>query len=96
METVQNHPITQNAINGEVCNVTQPANCTGRGADHATGNMRHRCPCLSPILTILVGPVAQNARAEAQKTSSEFRDLAGARKTPDQPAATGQPLTRMH
>ncbi|KAF2141408.1 uncharacterized protein K452DRAFT_351523 [Aplosporella prunicola CBS 121167] len=57
MESVQNHPITQNAING---------------------------------------PVAQNARAEAQKTSSEFRDLAGARKTPDQPAATGQPLTHYH
>jgi len=41
-------------------------------------------------------PVAQSAREEAAKTSSEFRDLANARTIPEQPAATGQPLTHYH
>ncbi|KAF2092114.1 hypothetical protein K490DRAFT_53261 [Saccharata proteae CBS 121410] len=36
----------------------------------------------------------ENVKAEGAKTQSEFRDLAGARRVPDRPAATGQPLTR--
>lgn len=40
------------------------------------------------------GPVAKNAQREAAKTKNEFADLANSRQTPDEPAATGQPLTR--
>lgn len=32
---------------------------------------------------------------QADKTTAEFQDLANARTTPEKPAATGQPLTRM-
>ncbi|ORX95964.1 Reticulon-domain-containing protein [Clohesyomyces aquaticus] len=42
------------------------------------------------------GPVAQNVKAETAKTRDEFADLANARQTPEQPAATGQPLTHYH
>lgn len=42
------------------------------------------------------GPVAQNVKAEASKTKNEFADLVNSRTTPDQPAATGQPLTHYH
>ncbi|KAF2020831.1 hypothetical protein BU24DRAFT_456860 [Aaosphaeria arxii CBS 175.79] len=42
------------------------------------------------------GPVAQNVKAETAKTKNEFADLANARQTPDEPAATGQPLTHYH
>ncbi|KAI0158969.1 Reticulon-domain-containing protein [Pestalotiopsis sp. NC0098] len=42
------------------------------------------------------GPVAQNVRDQSAKTSSEFGNLAAARQTPSQPAATGQPLTHYH
>lgn len=46
--------------------------------------------------TIVNGPVGQSVQAEASKTSNEFSNLASARVTPDQPAATGQPLTHYH
>lgn len=42
------------------------------------------------------GPAAQTAKDQAAKTSSEFSNLANARQTPAQPAATGQPLTHYH
>lgn len=42
------------------------------------------------------GPVGQNVKAEAAATRNEFADLANARRTPDQTAATGQPLTHYH
>ncbi|KAH9909128.1 Reticulon-domain-containing protein [Xylariomycetidae sp. FL2044] len=42
------------------------------------------------------GPVAQNVKDQGAKTSSEFSNLANARQTPSQPAATGQPLTHYH
>ncbi|CAJ2502143.1 Uu.00g049960.m01.CDS01 [Anthostomella pinea] len=42
------------------------------------------------------GPVAQNVKDQSQKTTSEFSNLASARQTPSQPAATGQPLTHYH
>ena len=42
------------------------------------------------------GPVAQNVRDQAAKTSSEFQNLANSRTIPSQPAATGQPLTHYH
>jgi len=42
------------------------------------------------------GPVGQSVKAETEKTKSEFADLANSRTTPDQPAATGQPLTHYH
>jgi len=39
--------------------------------------------------------MADKARTEANKTSNEFSNVVNSRKTPDQPAATGQSLTRM-
>ncbi|KAF2247925.1 cell lysis protein-like protein [Trematosphaeria pertusa] len=42
------------------------------------------------------GPVGEAAKAQSAKTRSEFADLANARQTPEQPAATGQPLTHYH
>lgn len=42
------------------------------------------------------GPVGQSVKAESDKTRNEFADLANSRTTPDQPAATGQPLTHYH
>jgi hypothetical protein len=46
--------------------------------------------------TVQNGPVGQKVQQEGAKTSSEFQDLANARQTPGQPAATGQPLTHYH
>jgi hypothetical protein len=48
------------------------------------------------IVNKFPGPVAQNAKEEAMKTSNEFSNLAAARTTPSQPAATGQSLTHYH
>ncbi|KAF4984613.1 hypothetical protein FZEAL_235 [Fusarium zealandicum] len=42
------------------------------------------------------GPVAQNAYDQTQKASDELSNLAAARRTPSNPAATGQPLTHYH
>ncbi|CAI6327090.1 unnamed protein product [Periconia digitata] len=42
------------------------------------------------------GPVGQGVKVESEKTRNEFADLANSRTTPDQPAATGQPLTHYH
>ncbi|OLN97599.1 Reticulon-like protein 1 [Colletotrichum chlorophyti] len=42
------------------------------------------------------GPVAQNVKDQTAKTSNEFGNLAAARRTPSNPAATGQPLTHYH
>lgn len=38
----------------------------------------------------------QNVKDQHQKTTNELANLAAARKTPDTPAATGQPLTHYH
>jgi ABC-type multidrug transport system fused ATPase/permease subunit len=46
--------------------------------------------------TMANGPVGKNVKHQSAKTSAEFRDLANARTTPEQPAATGQPLTHYH
>lgn len=43
-----------------------------------------------------LGPVAQNVKDEGAKASSELSNLAASRKTPANPAATGQPLTHYH
>ncbi|KAK0382161.1 hypothetical protein CPAR01_04902 [Colletotrichum paranaense] len=42
------------------------------------------------------GPVAQSVKDQSAKTSNEFGNLAASRKTPANPAATGQPLTHYH
>ncbi|RDI89578.1 hypothetical protein Vi05172_g14 [Venturia inaequalis] len=46
--------------------------------------------------TVVNGPVGQTVSEQSAKTSSEFKDLANSRTTPDTPAATGQPLTHYH
>jgi hypothetical protein len=48
------------------------------------------------LLTKFIGPVAENAKEQAIKTQNEFSNLAAARTTPAQPAATGQQLTHYH
>ncbi|PSR82362.1 Reticulon-domain-containing protein [Coniella lustricola] len=42
------------------------------------------------------GPVAQKVSDEHQRTTAELSNLAAARQTPSNPAATGQPLTHYH
>jgi hypothetical protein len=42
----------------------------------------------------LTGPVVQKVQEQSAKMSSEFQDLADARRSPEKPAATSQPLTR--
>ncbi|KAI1203997.1 Reticulon-domain-containing protein [Nemania serpens] len=42
------------------------------------------------------GPVAASVKDQTTKTGAEFSNLAGARRTPANPAATGQPLTHYH
>ncbi|KAG6003057.1 hypothetical protein E4U21_002410 [Claviceps maximensis] len=42
------------------------------------------------------GPVAQNVKEQQLKTQDEFSNLAASRRTPVNPAATGQPLTHYH
>jgi len=46
--------------------------------------------------TVVNGPVGQTVSDQSAKTSSEFKDLANSRTTPETPAATGQPLTHYH
>ncbi|KAF2493517.1 hypothetical protein BU16DRAFT_464850 [Lophium mytilinum] len=42
------------------------------------------------------GPIAQSVKDEGAKTKNDFAELANSRVTPEQPAATGQPLTHYH
>ncbi|KAK2025503.1 hypothetical protein LX32DRAFT_54655 [Colletotrichum zoysiae] len=42
------------------------------------------------------GPVAQSVKDQSAKTTNELGNLAAARRTPSNPAATGQPLTHYH
>lgn len=44
--------------------------------------------------TVGNGPVADHVKDQHAKTTSEFRNLADSRTTPEQSTATGQPLTR--
>ncbi|PFH62567.1 hypothetical protein XA68_12987 [Ophiocordyceps unilateralis] len=46
--------------------------------------------------SITNGPVAQSVKDHSAKASSELSSLAASRKTPANPAATGQPLTHYH
>jgi len=46
--------------------------------------------------SVTSGPVAQNVKNHTAQASSELNNLAAARKTPNEPAATGQPLTHYH
>jgi len=66
---------------------TAPA---ANGAQSLTGNAQ------AAFQKLANGPAAQTAKDQAAKTSSEFSNLANARQTPAQPAATGQPLTHYH
>jgi len=66
------------------------APAAANGVDTLKGNAQ------AAYQSLANGPAAQSAKAEAAKTSSEFSNLANARQTPAQPAATGQPLTHYH
>ncbi|KAI1015228.1 hypothetical protein LB503_003564 [Fusarium chuoi] len=50
----------------------------------------------SLLETTKTSPVAQNVYDHTQKASNELSNLAAARRTPANPAATGQPLTHYH
>ncbi|KAI1381794.1 Reticulon-domain-containing protein [Hypoxylon crocopeplum] len=62
----------------------------GSSADTLKGNAQ------TAYNQIATGPVAQNVKNQSAKTTAEFSNLANARQTPSQPAATGQPLTHYH
>ncbi|KAF2690075.1 hypothetical protein K458DRAFT_383206 [Lentithecium fluviatile CBS 122367] len=92
MAAVNNHPTTQN-LKDNISNGECPK--------------AQNCPVLSSpskalekscifLRTHGYGPVGQNVKAETAKTRDEFADLANSRTTPEQPAATGQPLTHYH
>ncbi|KAK9422435.1 putative Reticulon-domain-containing protein [Seiridium unicorne] len=68
---------------------TAPA-ANGSSVDTLKGNAQAAYDQLSN------GPVAQNVKDQHAKTTNEFSNLAAARQTPSQPAATGQPLTHYH
>ncbi|KAI4866266.1 Reticulon-domain-containing protein [Hypoxylon rubiginosum] len=68
---------------------TNPA-ANGTSVDSLKGNAQ------AAYNQIASGPVAQNVKDQSAKTSAEFSNLASARQTPSQPAATGQPLTHYH
>ena len=99
METVQNHPVTQNmketVNNGEVSisrilyNHDRQLTWLGKYCEIPP------LPTLRPY-SLILGPATQDVRVETAKAKSEFADLANSRTTPDQPAATGQPLTSRH
>merc|ERR1712000_122612 len=46
--------------------------------------------------SVTTGPVAQNVKNHTAKAGDELNSLAASRKTPETPAATGQPLTHYH
>ncbi|KAI0425104.1 Reticulon-domain-containing protein [Xylaria sp. FL1042] len=62
----------------------------GNSVDALKGNARAAYDQLAN------GPVAANMKDQTTKTGAEFSNLADARRTPAQPAATGQPLTHYH
>ncbi|KAI0013092.1 Reticulon-domain-containing protein [Xylariaceae sp. FL0662B] len=68
---------------------TEPT-ANGGSAESLKGNAQ------AAYNNIASGPVAQNVKDQGAKTSAEFSNLANARQTPSQPAATGQPLTHYH
>lgn len=69
---------------------TAPAVNGGSGVDSLKTNAQ------VAFDTVANGPVAQNVKDQHQKTANEFSNLAAARQTPANPAATGQPLTHYH
>ncbi|KAI4113295.1 MAG: hypothetical protein LQ345_005696 [Seirophora villosa] len=46
--------------------------------------------------TISNGPIGENVKNQSAKTSSEFRNLADSRTSPNKSAVSGQPLTHYH
>lgn len=99
MAAVSNHPATQSVKdslnNGEV---SAPPALIGTRDFAANSGLATQAPAATQPAQNLTapGPVGQSVKAESAKTKGEFADLANARTTPDQPAATGQPLTRRH
>lgn len=84
----------QPASNGS--NYDASKNSILSSAQNAMDNVANHPTTQNVRDTVTNGPVAQNVKAEAGKTRNEFADLANSRITPDQPAATGQPLTHYH
>ncbi|KAI3328336.1 Reticulon-domain-containing protein [Ustulina deusta] len=62
----------------------------GNSADTLKGNAK------AAYNQLANGPVAANMKDQTAKTGAEFSNLADARRTPAEPAATGQPLTHYH
>ncbi|CDM37709.1 Reticulon [Penicillium roqueforti FM164] len=53
-----------------------------------------REPSIRDVIT--KGPIVNNVKSEASRTSDEFRDLKNSRVTPSNTTADGQPLTHYH
>lgn len=67
--------------------VAQDINDTVQNGEDSTTDWRS-------LHSQLAGPVGEKAQEQSAKMPSELQDLADARRSPDEPAATGQPLTR--
>lgn len=93
MESVQNHPAVQNLKNGEVCHERKLQDAAMENADASIASLTSH-----EVTTRLryAGPVGQSVQQEKEKIGSEFQSISDARTTPEQPAATGQPLTRAY
>ncbi|KFZ02720.1 hypothetical protein V501_09483 [Pseudogymnoascus sp. VKM F-4519 (FW-2642)] len=90
--------------NGEITPSTTPAPNTTTttatdishlGAD-AYNTTTNRSSKKNVKETFTQGPVAENVKAEANKTSAELSALSASRQTPSTRTATGQPLTHYH
>lgn len=96
LTSIQNHPATQNATdaitNGQVCD---PGPLSHWWRILIMTSTSFVCNPLYTHCSPHQGPVAETVKDQHAKTTSEFRNLANSRATPSQPAATGQPLTRM-
>lgn len=105
MDTITNHPITQNVKdtvqNGEVRRRGRTKFLKLRllnWKQNDAEELHNLTPEKDSEMTYasLIGPLGQKVKEHGAKTSSEFQDLSDARRTPDEPAATGQPLTRKY
>jgi len=104
MDSAANHPAAQNVAdavqNGEVrcldtSNLSEKLKLTLHDQDDAWElcSLRLQKDNIQTYTSFL-GPIGEKVEEQSAKTSSEFHDLADAHRTPEEPAATGQPLTR--
>ncbi|KAF2403785.1 cell lysis protein-like protein [Trichodelitschia bisporula] len=88
---------SRDSVANSVANSAQKAKDTVfNTASAAMTNIQNHPVTQNLTDTVANGPVGESVKTQAAKTTSEFQDLADSRRTPEQPAATGQPLTHYH